>query len=627
MWILVLALVASVAIPARQTWLITDLLRQTTEGVEPARRLGASIQAGLGEENEILRRYATIGDAALRSAYLARAQETDRDVAALARLAPRLDSVALARVRALEWRVRAWRADAAEITTSGGRENVRYELAAAQSRQSGYESCLRALSELSAALAAASTDDAMNIRDRERMSLVSNALLVLGALGALRGVLLLTRRVRVQARREAALRQAAEVLAGAFTSADVSQRIAELALETMGGGGAFVEQVVPLQDGREESVVVQAVAGTGMPEPGTLSPYRGSYTERVVAHGASLQRASVEPHRPGNADGATEPTHGSAIAVPLSAPPRRTGTLYVAAHDGASFSRIDLAQAVVFGHLAALAYEKVRLFDAAHERGRELEQVLQSRSRLMRGFSHDVKNPLGAADGYAELLTEGVYGELTRDQRESVKRLRDCIRGALALIDDLHELARVEAGVLAVTRAPVDLELLVERLGEEYGAAARAGGLSLETILDTGPFVVVTSDVRVRQIVSNLLSNAIKYTDEGGVTLRLGRRTDGSSADERRWMAIAVSDTGPGIPSDKLDLLFQEFSRLNEGGKRGAGLGLAISRLLAQALGGHIVVESELGRGSTFTLWLPIGDGDDAPPATMRTAAITRWIE
>jgi signal transduction histidine kinase len=626
MWILVLALVASVAIPARQTWLITGLLRQTTEVVEPARRLGASIQAGLGEENEILRRYATLGDSALRSTYLARAEETDRDLAELVRLAPGLDSAALARVHALEWRVRAWRADAAEITTPV-RGSARYELAAAQARQSGYEACLRALSELSAALAAASGEDALDIRNRERMSLVSNALLVLGALGALRGVILLTRRIRRQAHREAALREAAEVLAGAFTSADVSQRIAELALDTMGGRGAFVEQIVADEDGREASVVVQAAAGIGMPEPGTSSPYRGSYTERVVERGASLQGASPERHRPGDGIDAAERTRGTAIAVPLSGPPHRSGALYVAAREGTSFSAIDLAQATVFGHLAALAYEKVRLFDAAHERGRELEQVLQSRSRLMRGFSHDVKNPLGAADGYAELLTEGVYGELTPEQRESVKRLRDCIRGALALIDDLHELARVEAGALAVVRAPVDLEPLVERLAEEYGAAARTSGLSLETILETGPFVVVTSDVRVRQIVSNLLSNAIKYTDAGGVTLRLGRRTDGRSPDELHWMAVAVSDTGPGIPADKLDLIFQEFSRLNDDGKRGAGLGLAISRLLAQALGGHVSVESELGRGSTFTLWLPMGEGDDLPIAATRTVAAARWIE
>ncbi|HTK47238.1 MAG TPA: HAMP domain-containing sensor histidine kinase [Gemmatimonadaceae bacterium] len=627
LWILVLALLASVAIPARQTWLITNLLRQTTEVVEPARRLGASIQAGLGEENEILRRYATSGDATLRGTYLLRAQETDRDLASLLRLAPGLDSVAIARVHALEWRVHAWRADAAEITAPPADGNVRYELAAAQARQSGYEACLRALSELSGALAAASMDDAIDIRDREQMSLVSNALLVLGALGALRGVLLLTRRVRRQARREAALREAAEVLAGAFTSADVSQRIAELALETMGGSGAFVEQMVPPEDGEPASVVVQAVAGTGMPDPGTVSAYRGSYTERVAAHGASLQSSTREIHRPVEVSDAAERSHGRAITVPLSGSPDRMGALYVAAREGTSFSPIDVAQAGVFGHIAALAYEKVRLFDAAHARGRELEQVLQSRSRLMRGFSHDVKNPLGAADGYAELLTEGVYGELSRDQRESVTRLRDCIRGALALIDDLHELARVEAGAFAVARAPVDLELLVERLGEEYGAAARASGLSLETILETGPFVVVTSDVRVRQIVSNLLSNAIKYTDAGGVTLRLGRRADRRSDDERPWVAIAVSDTGPGIPTDKLDLLFQEFSRLNEDGKRGAGLGLAISRLLAQALGGYVSVESELGRGSTFTLWLPVGEGDDASPGATRIVAAARWIE
>lgn len=234
----------------------------------------------------------------------------------------------------------------------------------------------------------------------------------------------------------------------------------------------------------------------------------------------------------------------------------------------------------------------------------ELERALRSRSHLMRGFSHDVKNPLGAADGYAALLADAVFGALNTEQRASVERMRRSIREALVLIDDLHELARAETGHVPMSIAAVDVAGLVRTTAEDYRAAASARGLSLHVDVAPGLTTIETDGTRVRQIIGNLMSNAIKYTDTGSVTIR-ARRTAPLSGDVVAWVAIEVIDTGCGIPRDKQNLVFDEFSRPANADRPGAGLGLAISQRLAQALGGRIVIESEVGRGSTFTLCLP----------------------
>jgi signal transduction histidine kinase len=204
------------------------------------------------------------------------------------------------------------------------------------------------------------------------------------------------------------------------------------------------------------------------------------------------------------------------------------------------------------------------------------------------------------------LLSLGVYGALSAEQRGSIDHMRRSIRTALALIDDLHELARAETGHLALSPAPVDLTELVADIVEEFHGAARAGNLAFDAVVDDGIPIIQTSRLRVRQIVANLLSNAIKYTDTGSVTLRASQRTTGPSGDTGRWIALEVSDTGRGIAPDKLDFIFEEFGRIGDSGATGAGLGLAISRLLAQALGGQITVVSKPRSGSKFTLWLPV---------------------
>jgi signal transduction histidine kinase len=407
-----------------------------------------------------------------------------------------------------------------------------------------------------------------------------------------------------RARQEGALREAAEALAGAFTVDEVTQRIANAALEAVEGRGAFVERIA--RPGREPSQIltVVATAGSGVPPMASACGFAGSYTEWVSAGGEPvLIPALGNPGRSGMVSTFVgNPV--SALAVPLSFPGASVGTLFVISARN-HFRAEDVARAAIFGNLAALAYEKVRLLDEAIEDRRKLERVMTSRSRLMRGFSHDVKNPIGAARSYTDLLMAGIYGDLNAEQQTSIERMRRCMHGALSLIDDLHELARAETGHLALSAEAVDLAELIRGIAEDYQASASSNGLSFTAAVAEDVPIIRSSRTRIRQITANLLSNAIKYTSAGSITVSAMRRSAGPDNQHGDWVAIVISDTGRGIAQEKLDFIFEEFARIGDSDKTGAGLGLAISRLLAQALGGHLTVTSELGQGSAFTLWLP----------------------
>jgi signal transduction histidine kinase len=240
----------------------------------------------------------------------------------------------------------------------------------------------------------------------------------------------------------------------------------------------------------------------------------------------------------------------------------------------------------------------------AERRRAALERVTESRTRLMRGFSHDVKNPLGAADAYAQLLEEGILGELSDRQRDSICHMRRSIHTSLRLINDLLELARAEAGQLEIECVETDVTQAAREVAAEFRAQADAAGLVIDVCGPEG-LHAETDPQRVRQILANLLSNTVKYAPNGRATVTAAIRDDGESPWSGPWIRLSVSDTGPGIPADKREEIFQEFARLDPQEQQGAGVGLAISRRIARLLGGDLTVESEVGRGSTFTLWLP----------------------
>jgi signal transduction histidine kinase/CHASE3 domain sensor protein len=616
-----LTLLGSVAVPARQTWVITHILRETVEGLAPARLLVEQLQSGLGKEVVTLQSYAISGDDSLIGEYRATVAIDDRRVESLRGLAERSEDLSPGRVNDLARRVEEWHGFTNSIVSrsdSAARRLIASELGRGQAV---FDSSLGEIAALSSELAALSDARDEHVGSLEQMSIVVNATLVLAAMVAMAGVLMLTlrerrltavlrrslREARGRARREAALREASEALAGAYTMLDVTQRIARAALRAMQGRGTAVARISQ-HEGEPPDVVVRAVMGDEILPVGARRAYENSYTKLAIEKGAPILVDDLQPLEEGGSFGGHPYPGGSAIIVPLNDGTAPVGALFVLGSADAPFSRGSVSRAEVFGHLATLAYEKVRLIEEAHEQRRALERVAQSRARLMRGFSHDVKNPIGAADGFAELLATGLYGDLNEQQKASVERMRRNIRTALALIEDLHELARAETGMVSLSLERVDLAELVRSMSEEYHATAAASGLSLTVTVECDDAVVETDRARVRQITANLLSNAIKYTDRGSVALRVActhTSADDGVGESGRWVLLELTDSGIGIAPDRQDYIFEEFSRVGGSDRAGAGLGLAISKLLAQALGGRITVSSAEGRGSTFTLWLP----------------------
>jgi PAS domain S-box-containing protein len=408
-----------------------------------------------------------------------------------------------------------------------------------------------------------------------------------------------------RAREEEALREAAGAVNAAFTSEDVIRRIAESALTATNADGAYVEHI---DIGRGEVEVV-AVAGERAPPLGGRLPYAGSYTERVVESGSPevVDRLAEARHRLPD-DLTRSCPDCSAAVVPLIDAGEPFGALIlVRTPEKWIFRPDETARALTFGDLATLVFRRVHFLEESERRREELERVTESRARLMRGFSHDVRNPLGAADGFLQLMEQGIMDSLTEKQRESVRKVRRSIGNALALIEDLLEIARAEAGQIEIEFVPTDLAEAAREIVGEYRAAAEAKGLAISLQLPE-QFPVIPSDVsRVRQILGNFISNAVKYTPSGSVTVRVEKREGGQAPGPGRWAVAEVVDTGPGIPEERKELLFHEFKRFTAAGETtGAGIGLAISYRLARALGGEITVESEEGRGSTFALWLPI---------------------
>jgi PAS domain S-box-containing protein len=267
--------------------------------------------------------------------------------------------------------------------------------------------------------------------------------------------------------------------------------------------------------------------------------------------------------------------------------------------------RNDAGEIIEWFGTATDISERKRLDEERERRREELERVTESRAALIRGFSHDVRNPLTVASMSAQLLE---LAELSKDDHASVQRIRRSIRTSLRLIDDLLEVARAEAGQLDIECTPTDLGRAARELTDDFATPAATAGVDLAAAVPEG-LQADTDPMRMRQILANLLSNAVKYAPRSKVTVDAELRHSGGPRDGN-WIALTVTDTGPGIPHDKREAIFAEYTRLDPEAQQGSGIGLAISRRIARLLGGDLTVESEVGRGATFTLWLPPARSD-----------------
>lgn len=232
------------------------------------------------------------------------------------------------------------------------------------------------------------------------------------------------------------------------------------------------------------------------------------------------------------------------------------------------------------------------------------EAASNAKSEFLANMSHELRTPMNGVIGMIDLVAEG---KLSSEQRERLETAQQCAYSLLALLNDILDLSKIEAGKMALEHIPFDLWAMVEEcVGTHRGGAARNGVDLRCEIADGVPRIVVGDPLRMRQIVGNLLSNAVKFTSRGFIRVRL----TAIRAEAGLNLRIEVQDSGPGIPPEKLPCIFEKFTQADGSVSRkygGTGLGLAITRKLAEMYEGGINVQSEPGTGTTFTVDLKCG--------------------
>ena len=227
----------------------------------------------------------------------------------------------------------------------------------------------------------------------------------------------------------------------------------------------------------------------------------------------------------------------------------------------------------------------------------------QHKSDFLANMSHELRTPLNAIVGFSQVLKQKLFGPVNEKQDEYLDDILSSADHLLALINDILDLSKVEAGQVDLEMGLFSLREALERGVVMVRERATRNGVQVELRLDPEVDLLQGDERRIRQVVFNLLSNAVKFTPQGG-------RVDVSAVRQDGEVLVAVSDTGPGIPADDQARIFEEFQQARDtNGERpeGTGLGLALSRSLVELHGGRIWVESEPGKGSTFTFTLPVG--------------------
>jgi GAF domain-containing protein len=333
-----------------------------------------------------------------------------------------------------------------------------------------------------------------------------------------------------------------------------------------------------------------------------LTRGRGSVTGRAVLEGKVVHVHDIRADSEYTLTAVKEQQGARTIlGVPLLREGVSIGVFVLIRHTVRPFTNKQIELVSTFADQAVIAIENVRLFDEIQDKSRQLEVASQHKSQFLANMSHELRTPLNAILGYTELMADGIYGELPEKTMGVLKRLESNGRHLLGLINDVLDLSKIEAGQLVLELTEYSLEDIAQTVRSTLEPLAADKKLTFK--VDVSPKLPAGhgDGRRLTQVLINLVGNAIKFTDTGEVVIKASA-TDGS-------FHLSVQDTGPGISAVDQAKLFQEFQQADNAitrKKGGTGLGLAISKRIVEMHGGRVWLESQVGRGSTFSFTIPV---------------------
>jgi signal transduction histidine kinase len=298
------------------------------------------------------------------------------------------------------------------------------------------------------------------------------------------------------------------------------------------------------------------------------------------------------------------------LAIPLMRLDRVIGALVVRRRATGAFADATVSLLETFAAQSVLAIQNARLFADIEEKGRQLEMASQHKSQFLANMSHELRTPMNAVLGFAEMLSDGLYGELPPKARGALVRVQANGKHLLGLINDVLDLSKIEAGQLQLALDDYSIAQVVQTVMAGTEALARSKGLKLSANVKGGMPIGYGDERRLTQVLLNLVGNAIKFTDEGEVAIE-AKAAGG-------LFELSVRDTGAGIAPEHQERIFEEFQQVDDSNTRqkgGTGLGLAISKSIVELHGGTIRVVSELEVGSTFIVTLPVRTEDSREAA------------